>query len=435
MLLLLWSSALAFDCLTPQTLQALRGDGPSPHPHAVVAPPRIGQPGPPGPPSTREIYGTPWPDHLETEHFTINWWDPTVSAQTVELTAEALETAFDALVEEQGWPEPVSSDRYYLWVLLDTELSGTGFTTEYYTDEFPEGYPNIYLNPTTHAAYGEAFYRALSAHELMHAIQYAMRDYDWETGGVETWYWEASATHASELAGPAVDGHQYIAAWYATAADLPYDHVDASHEYGMFVLNAWLDDALGQHTMRSVWEAGTARPGEAWPEVMTAATGLSRAEVWAGFTDAYGNGGLPESHLYQDAELQGVLSTSSSGDLPELGTHYWAVEDDARVTPSSDAVVLGGASMAGGAVDVAAGTVLSVTSVSGDASYVLTVSDPVDPGEGEGEGEGAAEDTAEGASGSTGTLSSDAKGGCSVAAGIGAAGWVVGLVAAGRRRR
>ena len=80
-------------CLTPL---ALRGGG-APHPDLPAAPAALGAPPiGPRPPGVRVHYGVPYADHLDTEHFTINWVPG-------EATVEQAEAAGAALAVTGGW--------------------------------------------------------------------------------------------------------------------------------------------------------------------------------------------------------------------------------------------------------------------------------------------------------------------------------------------
>lgn len=422
--------ALAIDpgCATPQVLEALRGRVAPPHPFAVQAPARLGGPGAPPPGGERVIYGTPYDNHVETEHFTINWWTAGISEAAATAAGVALEQAWTALVDEQGWTPPVSSERFYLWVLLDPGLGGTtGYTTEYKTDLYPQGYPVIYLNPDY--ASDEAFWAALAAHEFAHALQYALRDWSGTYEG-EAWYWEASATWSSELADPDVDGHQYTSAWYAEQPQLRYDSMEGSHQYGIFVFNAWLEEALtGAGGMKDAWDLSASRPGAAWDAILAESTGVAPGTLWSGFTAAYGAGALAESHLYTDPVTEGRLVDGVTGELPYLGTHYWRAEAEHLVQAEGD-VILGGAE-AGEAVEVGPRTVLAVTGLVDGASYTLRVEAPDGDGgadsgttDGGADGGGAAGgdvdgggDGVAGGDGGADEGASEGKGGCSALAG------------------
>ena len=371
------------NCATPQALDALQGRAAPTFPAMVERPSFIHPPRHPPPPD-RTIYGTSWDNHIETAHFTIQWWSDSVSESQARASAEALEMGWQAFIEEQGWKPPVSSDSHYIWVLLDPDLgSTTGYTTEYVDSNYPEGLPVIYLNPTTLRDFGEPFYTSLCVHELMHAIQYGTRDYSWadDSSDTENWYWEASATHASELADPSVDGHQYASAWYADQPHLRYDSYVGSHQYGMFVFNAWLDEHHGAGTMQAVWTQAESMSGTPWPDIIEATTGSTAAQSWAGFTHAYGNEQMEESDLYGPVTTEGALEDGSQGRLDQLGTHYWTVSADVVVTPDSDDIILAGALEPGASVRTHASTRLSVTALNDGTKYALSVSLPGSAGD------------------------------------------------------
>ena len=47
---------------------------------------------------------------LQTDNFVLAWSDPTVPPATIEHAAAALERGWQAFIDEQGWPAPVSAD-------------------------------------------------------------------------------------------------------------------------------------------------------------------------------------------------------------------------------------------------------------------------------------------------------------------------------------
>ena len=334
--MLLVSSALAAApvCGTPLVLDALRGFSAPPHPNMLVPPSHLD-----GRPTLRakgkSIYGRHYEHYVETTNFTIDWSDADIDSDVADAAGEALEGAWTAFLREQDWTPPVSSDTYKIWVVLDPDLGMTGYTTEYYTDDFPEGYPVIYLDPSW--ASQPAFFGALAAHEFMHTLQYALRDWD-GTDASEAWYWEASANWASELADPDRDGYQYASEWYADQADLSYDSMTGYHQYGIFVFNAWLEQVqTGAGGMKAVWDLSAVDDSN-WRTLLEESTGADATDLWGGFTGAYANGQLAESDLYTAVTTEGALQDGVSGDLPELGTHYYRVRADARVVADGDVV-------------------------------------------------------------------------------------------------
>lgn len=382
-------------CGLPEVHRVLRGEALPSHPGMREAPAQLGPAGlagatapslpaasapapAPAPAPAKSVYGSPYANHIETENFTVNWWDDAVSREHAELAAAALETAWTSFIEEQGWPEPVSSDTYYLWVLLDRGLgSTTGYTTEYFTEEYPQGYPVIYLNPDQF--WNESFWQALSAHEFMHTVQYGMRE--WDAGGTEeSWYWEASANHASELADPSWDGHQYTAAWYTLQPQLRYDSYDGYHQYGIFVLNAWLEEQ-GEGLMRRTWEEGVGREDTTWDLLLAEASGMGVDELWAGFSAAVANEELPESALYEPMAVWGDAEVGATGSLAYLGSHAWEAPEALALEAEGDVVLGGPGGQRGGRVVLEPGELLTVTALSDGAEYTLVeASEPVDTG-------------------------------------------------------
>lgn len=431
MFALLFSSLAAAQCGTADAIAAMRGEIAAPHPGMLTPPARVGRPAAAPPPAAgKSVYGTNYEHHLDTENFTINWWIDDIPEDTATRAGEALETAWTAFIEEQGWRPPVSSDTYYIWVLLDPSLgSMTGYTVEYFTDEYGEGYPIIYLNPDWD--YDDAFWAALAAHEFMHTLQFALREWDYEST-TETWYWEASATWSSELADPEVDGHQYCSAWYAEQPGLRYDSTTGSHQYGIFVFNAWLEEHLtGAGGMRAVWELGEDREGSPWDEILAESTGVSAGELWAGFTGAYGNEQLAESSLYTAPTRQGRFEDGASGELPYLGTDYWYVVDAATVAVEGDAI-LSAASGTGTELAVGEREILAVTALSDDVAYTLRLVSDTDTGGDTGDDTGEADSAAEDSASDTGEPKAAA---CGCASAQPAGAWAAALLALAARRR
>ena len=365
-------------CGTADALAALQGHAAAQHVGMLEAPDRLFAPDVPPPGADKVVYGGHYEFFIDTPNFTVNWWDARISTDAGQRAAAALEEAWTAFIEQQGWTPPVSSDTYLLWVLLDPSLGGTtGYTTEYVTDDFPDGYPVIYMNPDW--AHSEAFWSSLAAHEFMHAIQYAMRD--WSQGGstAQSWYWEASATHASELANPTWDGHQYTSAWYAEQPAEAVDSYAGGHQYGMFVLNTWLDEQA-EGTMHDVWRTGVSRPADTWDVLIADTTALPLSSIWAGFTGAYGNNELAESDLFVDVITQGDLTDGATGALGYLGSDYYTVPTDVHITIVEGDVVLGGANeRMGTEMTAPAGSLVSVTALQAGETYVLALSAPQDP--------------------------------------------------------
>ena len=363
-------------CTTPDALRALAGVAEPTHPHMLQAPAGFGEPGPQQLLAEKTPYGAPFENHRLTENFSINWTQTDLPPPAVNLVEEALELAWTRLVEEQGWPMPVSADDHLVWVVLDETMEGTGYTSEYISPEYPQGYPVMYINPSWVTS--PAFYKGLAAHEFMHAIQYEMREYEY---GVEeqAWYWEASANLAPELVESSWDGHHYTSAWYADNAHERYDSAIGAHQYGMYVLNAHLEDTLGPGTMKAVWEAGREDPEALWDRLMRQATGLPPEEIFGGFSGRYANGALPESSFYAFVTPMGALVQGSSSTSSYLGSEFWEVSADTWVLVDGRAVLGNARGESGSEVQAFAGEMVSVTGLAQGAQYQLSLADGPSP--------------------------------------------------------
>lgn len=372
-----------FVCLTPDALDAVaHPDRPVLEERLRVAPPGFGVPSAhPGPPAEREIYGTPYARHFETTHFTINWDEGKNFSAAAARAGEALEAAWTYFVDEKGWTPPVSSDQYYIWVLLVDDLSGTGLTTEYFTDIYPDGYPVIYLNASW--APDEPFWSSLAIHEFHHTLQYALRDYD-GSGPVETWYWEASATWSAALVEPESAALDYIVPWYGDQAALAYSSDVGSHQYGMFVFNAWLDtDGVGPETMKATWDLGAERQDALWPALLADASGQDAGALWSGFAGAFGNDAYSRGPIWQDPALVEIAPGSvEAGSAAELGTVYYrataAAAVDVEVTGADCEITPSFPGIGDAPHLVDAGTTLAVTVTAGTTcTWTLRADEPV----------------------------------------------------------
>lgn len=351
-----------------EVLAALSGGGPAPHVRVLTPPPQLDGRPRPGPPDAKGVYGTPMENHVDSANFTVNWANGDADLSAANTASAALEEAWTALVDEQGWRPPVSSDQFLIWVILDPGISGTGLTTEYFTDEFPEGYPVLYINPA-YTSFPE-FFRSLNAHEFAHALQFALRDY--YGGTEEAWYWEASGEWQAERALPDEDAYGAQSQYYSDAPDLRYSSMTGFHQYGMFLLNAYIEEHLTDDDgLRDIWLYAANHDGEDWDAVLSGALNTDAESIWAGFSSVMAAGDLREWHLYRRPERIDDLSDGASGVLPYLGTHYYTVRQAALVQAEGD-VVLAGPDGFGPEVSVQQGDTLAVTGLDrSEASYTL----------------------------------------------------------------
>lgn len=370
-----------FLCLTPQALDALGDpDQPVEERRLLHAPVGVGvRPDVAPPPDARAVYGTVYANHLETEHFTLNWEEGVADDEIAARTGERLEAAWSTLVTEQGWTPPVSSDQYYLWVLLVNDLGATGFTTEYVTDDYPDGYPVVFLD--TAWASDAPFWSTLVTHEFHHAAQFAVRQ---PAGGTEeTWFWEASASWASLLVEPDSTALDYTVPWYAEQPDLSYDSGVGWHPYGMMVFNAWLDTVgVGPGAMLAAWAEGEAQPGASWRTILEASTGRSAGDLWSSFGRDFGNDTFGRTAAWADPAVTALaVGEQVHGSAEELGTAYYRGESDVWIDPhwvagEGSAEVRFPGQTGSRPWWVPAGTVVSITTTEGESVvWSITVTD------------------------------------------------------------
>ena len=409
------------DCLTDDLISAANGGPPFTLPEP---PPALYEAAAPPPPGAKGLYGGRMDNHVDSANFTVAWADGDATTSAADDASEALEAAWTALVEEQGWAPPVSSDDYFVWVILDPTLSGTGLTYELSTDDYPDGYPVILLNPTY--ASNARFWRSLAAHELNHALQYARRDY--LTGREEPWYWEASAEWGAELALPDVDMYATSSVYYADATEARYSSMEGYHQYGMFPLNAFVEETMtGDGGMLAVWERSEALSGERWDAVLADALGVDALTLFAGFSGAYAAETLRESSKYErPAEIVTFDGAAQTGQVNYLGSDVFVASRGMWVDLSDGDALLANADGVGARLWVDAGDHFTVTGAEDGAPYTLI--------EGDEEGDTGLVDEDDGGGGGGGKSGG---GTCGLTRPSHGAGWLglIGLLALGRRRR
>lgn len=356
-------------------------------------------------------------NHVDSAHFTVAWQDGRGDRVAAEAASEALERAWTALVEDEGFRAPVSSEAFLLWVVLDPTLGAAGLTTEYTNVAYPDGYPVIFLDPRWSG--DTELWASVATHELAHAIQFAYRDY---SGGAaqarEPWYWEASAEWSVAIARPDLSVYARSSEHYARATDLPHWVMEDGHQYGMFVVNATLEEQLlGVGAMREVWQQSAERPADGWPSLLADVAGLPPAAIFGWTAVAYGTGRLEDTAAYAPVTAAGVLEDGVTGSVGWLGAQIYLVEEDATVEVSAPE---GSASLAvegdlGRSVQVRAGAVVAVVGTTdGENTYELSISPPVTGGGG-GTGGGGSDAPRSTETGVSSGFGSEEPGGCATA--------------------
>jgi len=306
-------------CLTPLVLLALQQQISPADPRMLVPPPELD-----GHPRSsfageKVIYGDSYEHHVESANFTVQWSGNDATEAYAQGLLDSLEEGWSGLVEDQGWPGPVSSDRYLLWVILDPTLSGSGFTTTYSTDEFPDGYPVSYVTPYYADSDYPGFSRSVAVHEFSHMLQYGVRD--WRSSSNESWYWEASAEWMADQGAPELDTYGLSTYWYANNTTVAYNSTDNYHQYGMLLLPRYLEDTQGPEVVRTSW---LENDGREWGDAIGDAAGLAIEAIIPEMAGAYAAGAMTESELFY---TPAYFASEGEDDASEtLGTLYANVD-------------------------------------------------------------------------------------------------------------
>lgn len=309
----------------------------------------------------KPIFGTPAGPYEVSDNFVVTWVEGEATDSQIEPLLEELESAWEVLVANAGWPVPPSADEYRIWVVVDSSLGGLG-SVALEGEDFPV--PVIRVHPDALAE--TSVRRASTTHEFHHAIQLGLRA---PNVAEDLWFSEASATWAEGQVWPMNPRRWDAALGYMDQPSLAYNDVDESHAQGMWLFVESLH--MGGHRIVDIWEQG--RSGEAWLAVIEQCTGQDASVLWVDFTATVLSG------VYGQPRLQGELADGASGTLSLLGTHYW-------VNPGPDAVgveVLGygggvvvgtnATGQMGGVLRVQPGRAVAVTAEESDSIYWLDV--------------------------------------------------------------
>ena len=273
---------------------------------------------PPPPFSEKVVLGEPLANRFDTDNFTIQWANTEMDAAPARVASEALEAAWEVLVEQENLGPPRTGEWAKILVILDPELSGTGVTTGDETDENPEAAPIIYLNPN----YMEQpdFFRSLAVHEFGHALQFKFRDW-YGASASEPWFWEATSEWMTEVVNSDWNQYAWSASWYAAAPDLPFDSMVDFHQYGMMLLNAYMDQYRGG--AQTIWSIWTDNEGRDWLDEIEDVVQEPAIRLWGDFVGAYAAGALVDSAYYETP----IVSPQSGEIVGELGSAYVVLEE------------------------------------------------------------------------------------------------------------
>ena len=266
-------------------------------------------------------YGTPAGESLESENFGVSWLPEEADSTQAAAVSAALESAWQVLVEDQGWTPPAGSERYLLWVVLNPYLGANGATSTLPTPDFPLGMTVISLDPTL----SSSALQAAAVHQLHHAIQEAIRP---STGDdADRWYREASSVWMQSLALPANDEYLGFTNSFIDHAQLRYDSSAYGHDQGMYLVNRYLEEhQLGPGGMKLVWDLAAMSPDVAWDQLLADAADASISEFWGGFTQSILVESLGDTPSLPPLPLFSSLGSGVVGEPGYLGAEYWLWE-------------------------------------------------------------------------------------------------------------
>lgn len=292
---------------------------------ALVEPPA--PPAGPPPPPEAPCFGYIEPNHLDGEHFSVQWADGTISEDDAQDFLDALELSWSREVDDLGWLQPDLDGQPMLVQVIDGNYAGA-YTT---VDRCGASYVPYVV------AYEGSFnqgiwHRIMAAHEFNHASQFS---YGYAH---EFWWWEATATWMEEYVYPSSnDWSNYVWAY----GEMPEVGLNASagnsndqwlfyHTYAMAIFAFYLDWNHGGHdTVLDTWkeartEAFETRGYDYWMPDVIADMGLDWDEVWTGFLAALSVMDFEQRGSFPRTPLLDTVTA-----LPAEGG------DDGRSTPQS----------------------------------------------------------------------------------------------------
>ena len=193
------------------------------------------------------------PNHILTEHFSVEWDSADVSESVVQSWANALEKSWETQVDEMNWRRPDGSTSYLVLAYISEANYSGAFTGASQCG-------NVYM-PYIVAGQGSFasgnWYLDMAAHEFNHASQYAYGQ------AHELWFWESTATWIQEYVYPT---HDWWSPYVQGYTDNPHISMRATsqqdydiflHMYGMAIFNFYLDEYVGgADLVRGLWRYG-----------------------------------------------------------------------------------------------------------------------------------------------------------------------------------
>ena len=188
---------------------------------------------------------------LESDHFSVEW-GPAVSLPeaTAQYLLDALEVVRGRFLAA-GYPEPAGNPDQKIPFYFGNSGGGSpsiGFDGGYTT--MCSGSEHAYV--VMSSMRDDPGSVELATHELFHAVQMGGP----ASGGVDRWYWEASATWSEDLVEPDWNTYAWVLGAYTSATDLPLaDESSFLHRYGLFIFVSFLAEHApgGLDLARHVW--------------------------------------------------------------------------------------------------------------------------------------------------------------------------------------
>jgi MYXO-CTERM domain-containing protein len=223
-----------------------------------------------GPLESRDGFDVDGP-HIPSDHFQfIYGHSGNFDGSLVVPALEALEVAWQAMVEEMGHTRPWGTDTYFLNVYVGN--SGDNAPTIDFGGAYAtldgEGFPIIVVHPDVLEAYrwGEPYDQGADdtmAHEFYHTIQNTLNT--WPYAGMTGWYWEATAEWSARHVFPEHTNSGWAVGAFALLPHYSLYHFDypddgtlvESHHYGAQVFPLFLsDDVADSDLIRDSWMDG-----------------------------------------------------------------------------------------------------------------------------------------------------------------------------------
>ena len=246
-------------------------------------------PPPPDGPGLRDAYGVP--NLAQSQHFALRWGNQSfVDDLQIDVVLDALEDSWAVEIEEMGHSTPFGTGQYLFNVYIGDTGNGAppgyGAGGYYMADE--EGWPMIVI--ARDSLEDPEWTRITASHEFYHAVQGATERYNYDTEGPSAWFWEATATWASQVVYPDNGYHAVFLFGYAFLPNRRvnfFDYPDSGalqeyFQYGAFLFAVSVSETTGGwQVVRNTWEdEGTlADPLEVMRSHLTDA-GFDLDEVW-----------------------------------------------------------------------------------------------------------------------------------------------------------